>query len=73
MRRADHRLDYAEWAYSARSVDQAGSTSKPSYDEAHVLAELADDEPHRALVRDLIFEAEAGLHLGSKQVRKAIK
>jgi 5-methylcytosine-specific restriction endonuclease McrA len=43
------------------------------YDAAHVLAELTAQEPHRAIVRDLILDAEADLHLSSPLVRDAMQ
>ena len=43
------------------------------HDAAHVLAELAAEEPHRAIVRDLVLGAEANLHQWSPLVRQAMK
>jgi uncharacterized protein (TIGR02646 family) len=43
------------------------------YDAAHLLASLTANEPHRAIVRDLILDAEADLHLSSPLVRAAMQ
>ena len=43
------------------------------YGPKRVRAELVDDEPHRAIVRDLILDAEADLHIWSPLLRKAMR
>lgn len=43
------------------------------HDAAHVLAELSAEEPHRAIVRDLVLDAEADLHQWSPLVRQAMQ
>ncbi len=43
------------------------------FDEARVRKELSADEPHRAIVRDLVLGAEANLHLWSPLVRQAMR
>ena len=48
-------------------------SGEKGYDAAHVLAELTAQEPHRAIVRDLILDAEAGLHGSSSLVRDAMQ
>jgi hypothetical protein len=45
----------------------------PSYDVAKVLAELADEEPHRAIVRDLILDAEEDVYPWSSVIREATR
>ncbi len=48
-------------------ADEAG------HDEARVIEELAVEEPHRAIVRDLVLGAEADLHQWSPLVRQAMR
>lgn len=43
------------------------------YDAARVIEELAAEEPHRAIVRDLVLGAETNLHQWSPLVRQAMK
>ena len=43
------------------------------YGDATVLAELVEDEPHRAIVRDLILGAKDDLHTWSALVREVMR
>lgn len=52
----------------SRFVEEEGG-----YDAARVLAELAQSELHRAILRDLILDAEADLHLWAPLVREVIR
>ncbi|MEP7125792.1 MAG: hypothetical protein ABJE95_32980 [Byssovorax sp.] len=47
--------------------------NEKGFDAARVLEELAANEPHRAIVRDLVLDAEADLHQWSALVRLAMK
>ncbi len=47
--------------------------SEVGYDAARVMSELDAAEPHRAIVRDLIFGAEQNLHQWAPLVRGAIQ